>query len=75
MTNYRITRQRPTVYLGVDDQPIQGFLVSGVLTDFNEHFEIRVPTLDALVVAEESQKIANQRQALDRLNNPNFSED
>ncbi len=75
MSSFRIIRQQPTVYLGVDGQPIQGYLVSGTLTDFNEHFEIRVPTLDPLVVAEKAQEIAEQRTALDQLNAPKLEDE
>ena len=70
MSNAKIKRQQPTVYIGEDQLPINGFIVSGTLFPWNEYFEVRVPELNAVLVKEAVDALIANREAIDALNPP-----
>lgn len=64
MANYVIERQTPTVYADKAGRAIQGFVVTGTFPEFDEVFEVRVPSLDGKTVIPVIEQLLEQRRKL-----------
>jgi len=61
MSEYRVERTQPTVYLDKGGRAVQGFTVYVELVAFDEIHELHVPSLDPNVVSEAADKLLEQR--------------
>lgn len=64
---YSVTKTRDTTYLDEHNDPIEGFEVYVVLTQWNEGHRFNVPTLDAELIEKRVLELIAAREALDAL--------
>jgi len=67
MAIYKVTHTAPAVYADKGGKPVRGFVVTVLLTQFDEQHEVYVPSLDPKVVREAIAVLYNDRAALDDL--------
>ncbi len=64
MAEFVIEGQQPTTYLGAGGKPVTGFQVWGTFTEYDEYFEINVPSLEESVVVPAIEALLDQRNTL-----------
>lgn len=64
---YQVTRVQNTVYLDNAGKAVQGFTVSVALPELAETIDIKVPSIDAKIVAAEIDTLITNREALSKL--------
>jgi len=64
---FTITKTRDTTYLDEHNDPIEGYEVYVIFTQWNEGHRFNVPTLDAKLIEERALELIAAREALDAL--------
>jgi len=70
MTDFRVQRTAPTVYLDGTGNAVNGFQVQVYLPEFDETHLINVKSLDPAVVRPVAEKLYSDRKALASIGEP-----
>lgn len=63
-SKYSVMSTQPTIYLDKQNKPINGFLVTFLILQYDEVLNVRVPALNAAAIDKEISKMIVEREKL-----------